>query len=166
MATENASIAPGRADPGPAILRRGFESLLRYHHCHVKKTPGNAGFRGFLCAATAGSSVPGGRPCCPAGGQGQATLALAANPDNRARRLSSSDGDCLRRTSPDGAPPLPLVAGDGRVEAPAGGRPTARGGRLIFFRGSGAGKVDNPASILPWVETVAPADFHVAQHDV
>ncbi len=49
---------------------------------------------------------------------------------------------------------------------PTGGRPTARGGRLLSFRGSGAGKVDNPASILPWVETVAPADFHVAHHDI
>ena len=28
MATANASIAPGRADPGPAILRRGFRPFF------------------------------------------------------------------------------------------------------------------------------------------
>ena len=60
MATENASIAPGRADPGPAILRRGLESFLRHHHCHVKKPPGTPVSGAFCAPRRRGHPSPGG----------------------------------------------------------------------------------------------------------
>ena len=138
MATENASIASGRADPGPAILRRGLESLLRHHHCHVKKPPGTPVSGAFCAPRRRGHPSPGGRGLA---------VPLVARGRLRRRRPPipmTVRVNFRRRTETVCAGPAPTVhrlcrqiTGGGRWQGRGAGRRQANreGRRANFFSG-------------------------------